>query len=178
MPGRTLSALLLVAGLLPCLLAGCSPGSPGASAVTEIAHFPIDDLAGVLTSSGVVFDEAISSDGNGALRVEATQPTSLRLYEIDGLDVDNAVLTYRAKLRAERVEGQAYLEMWVRVAGMGEAFSRGLHAPLSGTVDWTSQEIPFFLEAGQRAELVKLNVVIAGTGTVWIDDIHLLQAAR
>ncbi len=171
MPGFERLALLLVAGLL----AGCSAQVP---TVTELRHLPIDGIEGVLTTSGVAFDETVSSDGNGALRLEATQLTSFRLFEVDGVNVDNAVLTYRAKLRAENVQGQAYLEMWVRVVGMGEAFSRGLHAPLSGTIEWTSQEIPFFLEAGQTADLVKLNVVIAGTGTVWIDDIHLLSASR
>ena len=153
----------------------CSAEAPS---VTELEHLPIDSLEGVLTTSGVAFDEAVSSDGNGALRVEATQPTSFRLFEVEGVNVDNAVLTYRAELRTENVQGQAYLEMWVRVPGIGEAFSRGLHAPLSGTIDWTSQEIPFFLEAGQTADLVKLNVVIDGSGTVWIDDIHLLYAGR
>jgi hypothetical protein len=58
---------------------------------------------------------------------------------------------------------------------MGEFFSRGLHSPLSGSVDWTTQEIPFLLQPGQKPELIKLNLVVNGTGTVWIDDIHLLK---
>ncbi len=171
MAGRARFALLLIAGLL----AGCAAEAP---AVTELRHFPIDGLEGVLTTSGVAFDEAVTSDGDGALRLEAAQPTSFRLFEVEGVNVEDAVLTYRARLRTENVQGQAYLEMWVRVPGIGEAFSRGLHAPLSGTIDWTSQEIPFFLEAGQTADLVKLNVVIDGTGTAWIDEIHLLYASR
>lgn len=171
MPGLERFALVLIVGLL----AGCSAQAPK---VSELQYFPMDGLEGVLTQSGVAFDEAVSSDGNGALRLEATQPTSFRLFEVEGVNVENAVLTYRAKLRAEDVQGLAYLEMWVRVAGLGEAFSRALHAPLSGTVEWASQETPFFLDAGQRADLVKLNLVIDGTGTVWIDDIHLLRAGR
>jgi hypothetical protein len=34
---------------------------------------------------------------------------------------------------------------------------------------------PFFLEAGQKPDLIRLNLVVNGTGTVWIDDIRLLR---
>jgi hypothetical protein len=88
------------------------------------------------------------------------------------------VLTYRAHLRTESLDGQAYLEMWCGIPGMGEFFSRALQAPVSGTTGWVTQETSFFLENGQRAQVVKLNLVIAGTGTVWVDDIALVQAGR
>jgi hypothetical protein len=48
---------------------------------------------------------------------------------------------------------------------------------LSGTVDWTTQEIPFFLQQGQNPDTVKLNVVVEGEGTVWIDDVVLSKSA-
>jgi hypothetical protein len=68
--------------------------------------------------------------------------------------------------------------MWCSVPGMGEFFSRALHAPISGSTEWVRQETPFFLESGQRAQTVKLNLVVAGKGKVWIDDVSLAQAAR
>jgi hypothetical protein len=36
-------------------------------------------------------------------------------------------------------------------------------------------EAPFFLKAGQKPEKITLNLVINGTGTVWIDDIVLAK---
>jgi hypothetical protein len=68
--------------------------------------------------------------------------------------------------------------MWVRVPGRGEFFSRGLEQPVSGTSDWVSLEIPFFLnERGLVPDLVKLNVAFDGAGgTVWIKDVQLLHA--
>jgi hypothetical protein len=46
---------------------------------------------------------------------------------------------------------------------------------MSGTNGWTSVETPFFLKKGEKPDNVKLNVVVDGTGTVWIDDIKLMK---
>jgi hypothetical protein len=157
------------------LLVACSAG---AQANPELRHFPIADLSGLRTQAGVVFDETTSSDGNGSVKIVADEPVTVRLYEVEGLDIDQARLVYRAKVRTEDVDGQVILEMWCRFPGKGEFFSRAFDQPLSGTTDWTSLEAPFFLEAGQTPDLVKLNIIINGTGTVWVDDIHLLRAGR
>ena len=34
---------------------------------------------------------------------------------------------------------------------------------------------PFFLQAGQKPDLIRLNLVIQGKGRVWIDDVHLMR---
>jgi hypothetical protein len=47
---------------------------------------------------------------------------------------------------------------------------------VSGTTDWASYEVPFFLKKSERPDLIKLNVVIEGSGTVWIKDITLRKA--
>ena len=51
-----------------------------------------------------------------------------------------------------------------------------MHDALSGTVEWATQETPFFLQRGQNPDNVKLNLVIEGTGTAWIDDVRLVRA--
>ena len=58
----------------------------------------------------------------------------------------------------------------------GEFFSRALNSPLSGTTDWVTQETPFFLKAGQDPSQVKLNLVVDGKGSVWIDNVVLARA--
>ena len=60
--------------------------------------------------------------------------------------------------------------------GRGEYFSRDLGSPLTGTVDWSAEETPFFLKKGENPDNIKLNLVVEGKGTVWIDDIRLLRA--
>lgn len=154
------------------LFAGCQKASIDSEKIKE---FPISSIDGVITRSDVTFDKGVSSDGNGSLRIDVSQPTTIRLYEVRDINIENARLIYRARLKTENIKGQAYLEMWCVFPGMGEYFSRSLQSPLSGTLDWTTQETPFFLQKGQKPELVKLNVVINGQGTVWVDDISLLK---
>ena len=73
------------------------------------------------------------------------------------------------------LKGKAYLEMLCRFPGQGEFFSKGLDNPVEGTTDWASCETPFFLKKGERPDLIKLNVVIEGKGTVWIKDVTVLK---
>ena len=153
---------------------GCKEHTPE---VIVIATYPADDAAGVRTQSGVELDKGVTSDGGGSLRLTATEPTTFRLYETGDIEIENARLIYQARIRTEDVAGEVYLEMWCHFAGKGEFFSRALHAPLSGTVDWATQETPFFLKKGENPDNVKLNLVINGRGTAWIDDIRLIKGS-
>ncbi|MDI6794450.1 MAG: hypothetical protein QME81_16555 [bacterium] len=151
---------------------GCSKPAKQA---TELKWFPMDDLEGIITQSGVQIDKEVSSDGHGSLRITAAEPTVVRLFEAGDIDIENARLIYQARVRTEDVDGQVYLEMLCHFTGKGEFFSRGLQSPLTGTTDWTTEETPFFLKKGENPDNVKLNLVINGKGTAWIDDIRLLK---
>jgi hypothetical protein len=165
------SVISLVAAVL-LLQIGCS----GREAVSEeLKHFPLDTFDNVLDQSGVVIDRETSSDGKGSLRYTVPDSTTIRLVEIGDVDVENARLVFRAHLKTADLEGQAYLEMLCRFPGKGEFFSRGLDSPVTGTTDWTTEETPFFLRKGENPDLVKLNLVVDGSGTVWIDDAVLLR---
>lgn len=150
-------------------------GCQQTTAPQELKKYPIDSMEGMLTLNNVVFDPAVSSDGKGSVRIDAFSPATVRLYEmkVDGLE--DARVTYRARLKTKDVEGKVYLEMWCIFPGGGEYFSRALESPLTGTTDWVTQETPFFLKKGQKPELLKLNVVIEGKGTVWVDDIKIIK---
>jgi hypothetical protein len=168
---------LLEAGLLLALV-GSLCCSPPVTSEEVLFENPVTDLSGVLTRSDVVLDPDVTSDGNGSIKIVADKPTTVRLFEVGDIEADDARLVYRARLRTEGVEGQVYLEMWCRFPGSGEFFSRALHAPISGSTEWVSQETPFFLEKGQSPDLIKLNLVIDGTGTVWVDEVKLARSTR
>jgi hypothetical protein len=100
---------------------------------------------------------------------------SVRLFEVADPQVDECVVNYRATMRTEDLTGRAFLEMWCRLPGRGEFFSKGLDQAVTGTTDWSSHEIPFLLKKGQRPDLIRLNVAVEGAGKVWLKDVELLK---
>lgn len=139
---------------------------------TELKHFPIDNLNGIIAQSGIQIDKAVSSDGNGSLKIEAPGPIVIPLYNIDDVSVDDTQIIYEAKVKSESLNGQALLEMWCLFKDKGEFFSRGFDSVISGTSDWKTIKTVFILRRGEMPEQIKLNIMINGVGTVWIDDIH------
>ena len=107
--------------------------------------------------------------------VDSKEEQTIRLFEVQEPQVEQCLVTYRAKLKTDGLAGQAFLEMWCRLPGRGEFFSKGLNQAATGTTDWASYEIPFSLKKGQRPDLIKLNLVIEGRGKVWLRDIQLLK---
>jgi hypothetical protein len=141
--------------------------TPAAGGVESVKKFP--PASAPLTVTGVTADQ-------GGWRIEPTGPGPVRLFEVAGSTCDACRLIYRARVKALNLPAPAHLEMWVRAPDKGEFFSRGLDQKVSGTVDWTSIEIPFFLQRGQKADLVKLNVSFQGAGgSLWIKDVELLK---
>jgi hypothetical protein len=169
---RFTSVLALMCALAPCIVGSCSRPP---KIVSELGRYELNSLEGVLTESNVAVDSTVSSDGTASLKITAPGPTTVRLFELGDLDVENAKIVYRAMLRSQKLSGKAYLEMWVHFKDGGEYFSRGLDRTITGTTNWMTMEIMFILEKGQNPDNVKLNLVIEGKGTVWIDDILILK---
>ena len=149
---------------------GCSKPS---EEVVEIRKFSIDRI---ILQSIAELDSADSGDGLGSIKIKTAEPTVVRLFETGDIDIENARLIYQAKVKTEGIEGKVFLEMWVHISSKGEFFSRGLQNQLTGTMNWTTVETPFFLKKGENPDNVKLNLVIEGKGTAWIDDVRLLRA--
>jgi hypothetical protein len=147
-------------------------------ATSELMRFPVDGVAGLLTRTGVDFDKDIAADQNGSLRITATERTTVRLYETGDLNVEDVRLVYQAKLRTRELQGNVYLEMICHFPGLGDFFSRGLDTALTGTTPWTARGTPFVLKPGENPDNIKLNLVVDGSGVVWIDDIRLLKEPR
>jgi hypothetical protein len=144
--------------------------------IEELKSYPLNSSDNIITKTGVEFDNTVSADGKGSLKMKVETPTVIKLIETGDIDIENAKLIYKADLKTKNVIGNVYLEMWCRFNDKGEYFSRALYDPLTGTVDWKSQQTPFFLKEGQNPDNIKLNLVINGQGTVWIDNIKLLKA--
>lgn len=149
--------------------------------LVELKTYSLDTLDNVLTKLSVVeLDEQISSDGKASLKINAKEPVMVNLFKSGDIDVENAKLIYQAKVKTQGFKGKAYLEMWCYLEKDGKLsryFSRDLNTPITGdTEGWQLEETPFFLKEGQNPVDVELNIVIQGTGTVWVDDVKLLKA--
>ena len=138
----------------------------------ELSKLALDEASSLGTT--VSTDLTIKQEGNGSIRISTVWPTTICLGEVQALNVENARIIYRARVKSEKLEGTAFLEMWCHVGG-GQYFSRGMNSVVTGTMDWSTLQTPFFLQPGQSAKRVTLNIVINGKGTVWVDDVHLVK---
>jgi hypothetical protein len=169
----TKTALIRLMALLAFVPAGCGTADRG---VVLLKHLPVDSTDGVVSTEYVCLDSSTSSDGAGSLRIDATESTLVHLYMLDAPDIEKARLIYRADIKTRDAENPVYLEMYCVFNDKGAFFSRDLQTPLLGNNDWTTEETPFFLRQGENPDSLRLNLVIAGAGTVWIDNIRLLKA--
>jgi len=135
---------------------------------------PIETVKRFSTMDSTLGRSGISVEGE-AWRIHVEGEATIRLFEVTGVELERCMLTYRAVARTEDLTGRAFLEMWCRLPGKGEFFSKGLDQALTGSADWTTLEIPFLLKQGQRPDLIKLNLSVSGDGTVWLRDLQLLK---
>jgi len=138
----------------------------------DLKKLSLDDAASIGTT--IQTDSKIKAEGKGSIRITTQGPATVCLGEVTGLDVENAMLVYKAKVKSN-LDGVAFLEMWVHVGG-GQYFSRGMNDPIKEKSDWKSIQTPFMFQKGQKPDKVTLNLVINGKGIVWIDDVVLSKA--
>jgi hypothetical protein len=135
----------------------------------DLKKLSLDDLSA--TSPQIVGDAEVKVEGKGSLKITTKWPATVYLGEVDGPDIENAKLVYKAKVKSD-LDGTAFLEMWAHVGG-GQYFSRGMNDVVSQKADWKTIQTPFVFQKGQKPDRVTLNLVVNGKGTVWIDDVVL-----
>ena len=160
---KTAKYSFLVAALLAALSATAGPKEEAQA----IKSFTTPDAA-------ISKDLTVTEDK--AWLADCKKAQTIRLFEVENPDVEQCVVTYRAKLKTENLTGEAYLEMWCRFPGKGEFFSRGLEHTVTGSNGWASYETPFFLKKGEKPDLIKVNVVVKGAGKVWVKGVELLKS--
>jgi hypothetical protein len=139
------------------------------SAAVDLKKLGLDDASAI--GIRIETDGKVKAEGKGSIRITTQWPTTICLAEVTDVDVENATLVYKAKVKTE-LEGNAFLEMWVQV-GDGQYFSKGMNDVVSQKTDWKTIQTPFLFQKGQRPSKVTLNIVINGKGIVWVDDIVL-----
>ncbi|MBL4889428.1 MAG: hypothetical protein JKX97_05345, partial [Candidatus Lindowbacteria bacterium] len=163
-------ANLILLAVIVVTMTSCKTAS---QARVELHSFPVENIEGVADLSGVMYDPEETYDGNGSLKLQSKRLKKFLLYEIFDLDVEEARMVYSAMVKTKRVRGQVYLEMVCDFFTRGEIETDGLQIALTGDNDWKKREIEFVLRRSENPVSVKLYLVINGSGTVWVDDIHL-----
>jgi len=135
----------------------------------ELKKLNLDDASAIGTT--IQTDTQVKAEGKGSIKITTRWPTTICLGEVSSLDIENAKLVYKAKVKSD-LDGTAFLEMWAHVGG-GQYFSKGMNDVVTQKTDWKTIQTPFLFQKGQRPDKVTLNLVINGRGTVWIDDIVL-----
>jgi hypothetical protein len=159
---KTAKYSLLILGLLAALSATAGPKEK------------VQIMRTFITADPAISKDLVVNEDKTWL-AECKKAQTIRLFEVEKPDVEQCMVTYRAKLKTENLTEQAYLEMWCRFPGKGEFFSRGLAHPVTGSNDWASYETPFFLKKGEKPDLIKLNLVVKGAGKIWVKDVELLK---
>jgi hypothetical protein len=166
--------VILVFSSLILLFSACSDKK---SELISLKKFQLDNTENILANDLIVLDSSVTSNGTVSIRIETERPITVPLFRVENIDIENARLIYRAKVRTKNFQGKAFLEMWCEFEGQGQFFSRDLQTPVIGDTDWITEETIFYLKEGEKPDRVYLNVVIHGNGTLWIDEIELLKSS-
>ncbi|MEZ0276387.1 MAG: serine/threonine-protein kinase, partial [Roseimicrobium sp.] len=134
-------------------------------------------LAQVVTK--ISTDSGITKDGHGSLKIEAPQGATLTIAEQDGLETPpGGTIWCRAHLRCEGISGRAFLMVHLETASGALLYSKGEPQSVSGTEDWREVLIPIRLDAQSSIKKVRVNLIVQGPGTVWVDDIQITHESK
>lgn len=108
-----------------------------------------------------------------AIKITTKWPTNINITQIQpSKDLGNKTIWFTAEVKCSGLAGSAYLEMWAHL-GDSQYFSRGLQSTISGDTDWQTIKTPFMFKKGEGPDQLTLNLVIEGSGTVWIRNAEL-----
>lgn len=164
--------VLALTGMLATAMA-CHKG-PGKPA--DLKVFSCESLDNLVQPDLVMLDNSVFTEGKGAIKVTTEVPMTIPLFNVPYPEAEGAKLIYRAKLKAERFGGDAYLQMVLEFPNGGRLTSQNYAKAIHGTSDWVTKETTASVRLGQKVSSASLNLVIAGQGTIWIDDVHLIRA--
>jgi hypothetical protein len=164
------------------LVFGCYDPLPPSQVVWEN---PVSSLSGLREEvrEAVTVDRATSFDGNGSLGIQTLGDSTFLLYALEGAaltgaKLENAQISYQARLRTDALEGEARIELGVRIAG-GATYRAVPDMPaLRGSTDWVMQEANFWSGPGERPDGIFLMLAVKGAGRVWIDRLKVLSTPR
>ena len=167
--------------LLPVLFAigAASPQDPTllVRTLTFETEHPGGTPAGWIGQAGVTFaDNQVVHGGRWSARIERRAGAAGEfsgILKTIPLDVGGQTIVLRGFLRTADVKGTVAL--WLREDGdrPGLAFDTTQGRQVSGTTDWQEHRVSVPVRPDGRQ--LAFGVLVIGTGTVWADDLELLD---
>jgi hypothetical protein len=164
------SRFLIAALVLLAATAGCN--NKGPAKPSDIEAFSCDSMDKVVAGDQVSFDKDFSADGKGSLKITVEQPATVPLFEVPAPGAENAKYVFKAQVNMKDLLGDASLQMKIQFKSGGEV---NAYQTTKGTGAWTPMETFGIVQKGQKPDTVKLYLLVNGTGTCWVDDVHLVQ---
>lgn len=174
-PGSAFAAALAALLLLPVAPTRIAAQEDRVGALTFESSNAVGGVVGWNYTAGVSLDSTVVHGGRYAARVhlESDAPESLSILSMTlPRTFAGDTLELRGWLKTEDVGGFAGL--WLREDGKGGPvqFDNMRSRNLAGTTEWTLWRIRLPLD--DRGRTILLGALLAGGGTMWVDDLELL----
>jgi hypothetical protein len=116
-----------------------------------------------------------AADAGGASKFTTEKPATFLLAEADPavLQDSDGLLEFNLLMKAEELQGSAYLELRVHTAGVDgpESYARNLDTQLvKAGGEWQPQAVQFELKDGVKPDKITCSLVINGKGTILVKD--------
>ncbi|HSJ01418.1 MAG TPA: hypothetical protein VK956_03155, partial [Verrucomicrobium sp.] len=148
---------------------------PPAKTLGEV--LPMNDVSRLGTQ--VKVDTSETTDGDGSLKVTAAHGAVVTVGELGwpGLNASEA-LWCEAQLKCADAPGGAYLEIWCDLADGSRVSTKAKDLAVRDTAGWLAVRVPVVVKRPVEIRGIKVNLVIEGPGTAWVDDIRFLALPR
>ena len=158
-----------------------------AKSSVELMRLRADNLEGVVDRRRITFDERLSVDGGGSLRIEARgaqedQEEEITVFKVSGIHAQGEQLVFRASLRG--LKGQS-AKLRVRVTTVpedhrGKADEKTFVADSAESLRWTTPswkvaQSMFILHPKELLRGITIQVLPAQAIPLWIDDVHIAR---
>lgn len=175
-------AFPVIASLLAVSLSFSQASEPAPNPAERIRHWGFEGEIQPKQPGGWRFrpaaarlDREVRASGEASLRL-ARDGTGPGPIESAGVRIElsgvSGPVTLRAMLRTESADEGAFMWIQQRNGQDSVGFRNTQHNPVIGDTEWHLNEL--VLEGAPEATHLIVGIGIAGTGTVWIDDVEVL----
>lgn len=140
----------------------------------EIDAFNCDTTDRFLSPEAASLDTSGTAEGTGCFKFVVAEPATHPLFEVK-FPGEGAKFTFQFKMRVSDFLGDAYGLMAVHYASGGKQEIKNYDRALGATSDWVPMELSWTVQKGQKVDSLILSAALNGTGTVWVDDVHLIK---